>query len=412
MSVSPSIPNGSCRIYPAHIEMVRESIFLDKRNHSVPMSQVMPKYIPKEPTKAYASSSGPRSHISSRTGSVLLSEFDSDVGSVQSTARRPDSPTYSQLRRKRLKSKTKRKGKAKSRPVNVVGPIISSFTNSSEDKDEALSGSGVESGESDTDRVRLEEDLVASGKLVTKLQHDLSNQLKVNSELKKLLVASVGNDLQYRVEKLAQDKVELSATVGSYSQKIYKDVEDLDRISIQADMWRSKYMASRVQADELTQVNLSLNQRYTEATSALQQMLEERRTINNNLQLAQRLLERVHSPISDSLSRTSMVNRSTLQMSDDVLAISNRLANSLPTQSSPIFQSDPTFSLTHSLNSPEVLSPSESAAYDVLSDQLIPTIELEVPHTDDIPRMSSIFCQTRSSKKCARKDCKNEIIVV
>lgn len=63
--------------------------------------------------------------------------------------------------------------------MNVVGPIISSFTNSSEDKDEALSGSGVESGESDTDRVRLEEDLVASGKLVNKLQHDLSNQLKV-----------------------------------------------------------------------------------------------------------------------------------------------------------------------------------------------------------------------------------------
>lgn len=60
-----------------------------------------------------------------------------------------------------------------------------------------------------------------------------------------------------------------------------------------------------------------------------------------------------------------MVNRSTLQMSDDVLAISNRLANSLPTQSSPISQSDPIFSLTHSLNSPEVLSPSESAAYDV-----------------------------------------------
>lgn len=44
---------------------------------------------------------------------------------------------------------------------------------------------------------------------------------------------------------LYRDKAQLSATVGSYSEKLYQDVEDLDRISIQADMWRSKYMASR-----------------------------------------------------------------------------------------------------------------------------------------------------------------------
>ena len=42
-----------------------------------------------------------------------------------------------------------------------------------------------------------------------------------------------------------RDKAQLTATVGSYSEKLNRDFEDLDRISIQADMWRSKYMASR-----------------------------------------------------------------------------------------------------------------------------------------------------------------------
>jgi len=42
-----------------------------------------------------------------------------------------------------------------------------------------------------------------------------------------------------------RDKANLSATVGTYSQKLYQDFEDLDRISIQADMWKSKFQASR-----------------------------------------------------------------------------------------------------------------------------------------------------------------------
>ena len=44
----------------------------------------------------------------------------------------------------------------------------------------------------------------------------------------------------------------------------------------------------RLQAEDFSQTNESLSHKYTEAMSALQQMLEERQIINNNLQLAQR----------------------------------------------------------------------------------------------------------------------------
>ena len=42
-----------------------------------------------------------------------------------------------------------------------------------------------------------------------------------------------------------RDKALLSLELGDYSKKVEQDYEHLDKISIQADMWRSKYLASR-----------------------------------------------------------------------------------------------------------------------------------------------------------------------
>ena len=69
--------------------------------------------------------------------------------------------------------------KEKHRPVNVVGPIVSSLAGNGEEKDEIFSGSGAESVDSDGDRARLQEDLIAQGKLISKLKEDLNSQLKV-----------------------------------------------------------------------------------------------------------------------------------------------------------------------------------------------------------------------------------------
>ena len=42
-----------------------------------------------------------------------------------------------------------------------------------------------------------------------------------------------------------RDKAELSEEVGGFTKKVTEDYENLDKISIQADMWRSKFLASR-----------------------------------------------------------------------------------------------------------------------------------------------------------------------
>jgi len=40
-------------------------------------------------------------------------------------------------------------------------------------------------------------------------------------------------------------KIELANEIDDYTKKLLEDYEDLDKLSIQADLWHSKYKASR-----------------------------------------------------------------------------------------------------------------------------------------------------------------------
>lgn len=68
---------------------------------------------------------------------------------------------------------------------------------------------------------------------------------QVNRELKKLLVASVGDDLQYHFERLAREKNQLILENEVLGRNLAQTAEQLERMSIQCDVWRSKFLASR-----------------------------------------------------------------------------------------------------------------------------------------------------------------------
>jgi len=40
-------------------------------------------------------------------------------------------------------------------------------------------------------------------------------------------------------------KIQLANEIDDYTKKLLEDYEDLDKLSIQADIWHSKYKASR-----------------------------------------------------------------------------------------------------------------------------------------------------------------------
>ncbi|XP_012913815.1 golgin-45 isoform X1 [Mustela putorius furo] len=123
----------------------------------------------------------------------------------------------------------------------------------------------------------------------------LSNQLRVqtevNRELKKLLVASVGDDLQYHFERLAREKNQLILENEALGQNTAQLSEQLERMSIQCDVWRSKFLASRVMADELTNSRAGLQRQNRDAQSAIQDLLSEREQFRQEMIATQKSLE-------------------------------------------------------------------------------------------------------------------------
>ena len=86
---------------------------------------------------------------------------------------------------------------------------------------------------------------------MTEAEKQLRIQIQVNSEIKKLLVASVGEDIEAKVDFLTQDKARLSADIRQYSSKISRDFEEKEKLYVESDLWKSKFLASSVIVDEL-----------------------------------------------------------------------------------------------------------------------------------------------------------------
>lgn len=160
---------------------------------------------------------------------------------------------------------------------NATSNEGTSLGQSSESQSDSSPGSQLTRGCSCSEKIKhLEEEKQL-------LKNQLEVQLQVNQELKKLLVASVGDDLQHRVERLTRDKALLSQEIGDYSKKMCEDYEYLDKISIQADMWRSKYLACRVMADELASSKAFYTSQFQECQMAIQKLLNDRHQLRTNL---------------------------------------------------------------------------------------------------------------------------------
>ncbi|KAH0625014.1 hypothetical protein JD844_033022 [Phrynosoma platyrhinos] len=108
------------------------------------------------------------------------------------------------------------------------------------------------------------------------LSNQLHVQTEVNRELKKLLVASVGDDLQYHFERMAREKNQLILENEALGRNVSQLSEQLERMTIQCDVWRSKFLASRVMTDELTNSRAVLQRQARDAQSAIQDLLSER----------------------------------------------------------------------------------------------------------------------------------------
>ncbi|CAL4214265.1 unnamed protein product, partial [Meganyctiphanes norvegica] len=101
------------------------------------------------------------------------------------------------------------------------------------------------------------------------LEDQITVSVQVNSELKKLLVASVGEDVQGRVQVLTEDKARMATMIRRYSERVEKDFEEKQSMGIQCDVWRSKFLASSIIVDIRSRLDVLVAREEEEPSDAM-----------------------------------------------------------------------------------------------------------------------------------------------
>jgi len=128
-------------------------------------------------------------------------------------------------------------------------------------------------------------------------------QTQINSEVKRLLVASVGEDIEARVDFLTQDKARLAADVITYNNKISRDWEEKEALHVESDIWRSKFLASTLILEEVSRSKQNHETRCRQLEHASRRLLLERNEIRGQLTSSQCIISKLISSF-DPLSRS------------------------------------------------------------------------------------------------------------
>jgi len=186
-----------------------------------------------------------------------------------------------------------------------------------------------------------EKELARMQEMMVTSEKQLKIQTKVNEEIKRLLVASVGEDIEARVEFLTQDKARLAADVLEYNNRIAIDWERKEELGVEKDVWRSKFLASTVIVDELTRTKQNVVQRVEDLEHLSRRLLLERTQLRQNLTSAQNMLDKLSLAFDPTANRGGSRDQMDCLQSSDLLCrsvetLSTRMLGSKVAPSEPI----------------------------------------------------------------------------
>lgn len=149
----------------------------------------------------------------------------------------------------------------------------------------------------------------------------------MNSELKTLLVAAVGEDLETRVQHLTEDKLQLARALLNSANHLTSHQEQTEWLSGQCEVWRSKFLASSLMVEELARWKSALTQRVQEFQENTKCLLEERNKVYNTLLKTQHrmldILEHLGSEMPAETNEILSLSESNLTMIESIAKILN-----------------------------------------------------------------------------------------
>ncbi|XP_030756812.1 golgin-45 [Sitophilus oryzae] len=115
------------------------------------------------------------------------------------------------------------------------------------------------------------------------LENQLKFQAQVNSELKTLLVAAVGEDLETRVQHLTEDKLSLARALLNSANHLTSHQEQTEWLSGQCEVWRSKFLASSLMVEELARWKSALTKRVNDLQEVTKKILSEHNKLQKQM---------------------------------------------------------------------------------------------------------------------------------
>ncbi|CAH0723820.1 unnamed protein product, partial [Brenthis ino] len=176
------------------------------------------------------------------------------------------------------------KGTKKSKNHMDINTLISQMsqmdTNINEFKPRNKLTSCSDKSEVDSDKLRENKEMQKKIEQLTKenenLQEQLKQQAQVNKELKTMLVASMGEDLEFQVQSLNEDKKHLANALVNSAQHLSTHQEQTEWLAGQCEVWRSKFLASSLMIEELAMCKKVLNEKTINLQQAVKHLLDER----------------------------------------------------------------------------------------------------------------------------------------
>ncbi|KAL1508894.1 hypothetical protein ABEB36_003714 [Hypothenemus hampei] len=158
------------------------------------------------------------------------------------------------------------------------------------------------------------------------LECQLKFQAQVNSELKTLLVAAVGEDLESRVQHLTEDKLALARALLNSANHLTSHQEQTEWLSGQCEVWRSKFLASSLMVEELARWKSALTKRTNDLQDVIKKMLSDQykmqkqmlKTYSNLNLILEKSLNKKQTLQFGDIAELSSVN---LELSEKILSI-------------------------------------------------------------------------------------------
>eukprot|EP00117_Sycon_ciliatum_P009030 scpid48450/ scgid4610/ Golgin-45; Basic leucine zipper nuclear factor 1; JEM-1; p45 basic leucine-zipper nuclear factor len=139
------------------------------------------------------------------------------------------------------------------------------------------------------------------------LTHQLVVQRKRNGELKRLLVASIGDDLQERFDGLCHENAESTELLSVREKELQLLRERVEHLAIQCDVYQSKYRASSVMIEELSSLQSELQGSLVESRGVIHQLLTEQRQVFGDLRFTYQQLSVACQRLQHATNTTTAV---------------------------------------------------------------------------------------------------------